>query len=263
MSRLAWDAIGQRLYETGVEKGVVFPYLNNGYSTGVAWNGLISVTESPSGAEPNPLYADNIKYLNLMSTEEFKATVEAYTYPKEFEVCDGTAEIANGVNIGQQKRAPFGLCYQTKIGNDTEGTEKGYKIHIIYGAQASPSEKGYSTINDNPEAISFSWELTTTPVSVDGHKPTATVTIDSTKVNDDTLMTAIEDIIYGKDIPAFSASKTYAVDDIVTHENKFYKCKTAISTAAAWDATKWDEIEDTFAPRLPLPAELVEMFRSA
>lgn len=196
MSKLIWDLTGERFYETGVEKGVLFPYVNNAYSTGVVWNGLTSVSESPSGAEPTPLYADNIKYLNLVSSEEFGATIEAYTYPDEFAACDGSAEIATGVAIGQQKRSMFGLSYVTKIGNDTNGAEHGYKIHLIYGALASPSEKGYSTVNDSPEAITFSWEVSTTPVEVPGFKPTASVTIDSTKVKDSELA-ALEKILYG------------------------------------------------------------------
>ena len=196
MSKLVWDQTTERLYETGVEKGVLFPFKSNAYQKGVAWNGLTAVTESPSGAENTALYADNIKYLNLMSNEEFGATIEAYTYPDEFAECDGSASIATGVAIGQQKRIPFGLSYVTKIGNDTDGSDHGYKIHIIYGAQASPSEKGYSTINDSPEAITFSWEVTTTPVEVEGFKPTACVTIDSTKA-DPTKLASLEAQLYG------------------------------------------------------------------
>lgn len=200
MSKLVWDQTGQRTYETGVKQGVLYPQATGAtgdlYPKGVAWNGLTAVTESPSGAESNPLYADDIKYLNLLSAEEFGATVEAYTYPEEFAQCDGSAELAPGVMIGQQPRKPFGLSYKTTIGNDTEGNDYGYKLHIIYGAMAAPSEKGYATINDSPEAITFSWELTTTPVSVNGFKPTATVTIDSTKTDSDKLK-ALEDILYG------------------------------------------------------------------
>lgn len=199
MAALVWDQTNERLYETGVEKGVLFPYKSGAYQTGVAWNGLTAVTESPSGAENTALYADNIKYLNLMSNEEFGATIEAYTYPDEFAECDGSASVANGVSIGQQKRIPFGLSYVTKIGNDTDGSDHGYKIHIIYGAQASPSEKGYSTINDSPEAITFSWEITTTPVEYSTNfKPTACVTIDSTKA-DATKLKTLEDQLWGTD----------------------------------------------------------------
>ncbi len=199
MAKLVWDKTGERFYETGVKKGVLYPQEPDGtYSKGVAWNGLISVTESPSGAEVTPIYADNIKYVNLISAEEFGATIEAYTYPDEFAQCDGSAEIAKGVMIGQQARKPFGLSYVTTLGNDVNGDDYGYKIHIIYGALASPSEKGYSTINDSPEAITFSWEITTTPVEVTGRKPTACVTIDSTKVDPDKLAD-LEEILYGKD----------------------------------------------------------------
>jgi len=197
MTQLAWDSVGERLYETGVSKGVLYPVDSNGaYPLGIAWNGLISVSESPSGAEATPLYADNIKYLNLMSNEEFAATIEAYMYPDEFAVCDGSVALQSGMYIGQQVRTKFGLCYRTALGNDVEGTEYGYKLHIIYGAQASPSEKAYSTINDSPEAITFSWEVNTTPVEVSGHQPTATVIIDSTKV-DAGALAALELILYG------------------------------------------------------------------
>ena len=198
MSKLTWDASGERLYETGVKQGVLYVMGSNGYGNGVAWNGLTAITESPSGAESTPLYADDIKYLDLRSTEEFGATIEAYTYPVEFEECDGSATIANGVVIGQQPRKPFGLCYRTAIGNDTDGNEHGYKLHIVYGCQASPSEKQYSTINDSPEAITFSWEVNTTPVNVTGKKPTATLIIDSTKA-DKAKLTALEAILYGSE----------------------------------------------------------------
>lgn len=199
MSKLVWDNTGDRLYETGVKNGVLYPQGPTGnYPKGVAWNGLTAVTESPSGAEATALYADDIKYLNLLSTEEFGATIEAYTYPAEFEECDGSASLAKGVSIGQQKRKQFGLAYRTALGNDVDGNDYGYKLHLIYGALAAPSEKGYATINDSPEAITFSWEVTTTPVSVEGFKPTASVTIDSTKVDAEKLA-ALEAILYGKD----------------------------------------------------------------
>lgn len=199
MSKLVWDNTGDRLYETGVKQGVLYPQGPTGnYPKGVAWNGLTAVTESPSGAEATALYADDIKYLNLLSTEEFGATIEAYTYPAEFEECDGSASLAKGVSIGQQKRKQFGLAYRTTLGNDVDGNDYGYKLHLIYGALAAPSEKGYATINDSPEAITFSWEVTTTPVSVEGFKPTASVTIDSTKVDAEKLA-ALEVILYGKD----------------------------------------------------------------
>lgn len=201
MAKLVWDETGKRFYETGVDHGVLYPLDESGkYSKGVAWNGLSAVTESPSGAEPTAIYADNIKYLNLMSAEEFGATIEAYTYPDEWTECDGSAAIATGVYAGQQPRKTFGLCYRTKLGNDVDGEDHGYKLHLIYGALASPSEKGYQTVNDSPEAITFSWEVTTTPVNVKGFKPTACITIDSTKANETDLAT-LEGILYGSGEP--------------------------------------------------------------
>ncbi len=197
MSKLVWDQTGEHFYETGVKNGVLYVQGENGtYPKGVAWNGLTAVTESPSGAEATALYADDIKYLNLLSNEEFGATIEAYTYPEEFAQCDGSASLGTGVSIGQQARKTFGLCYRTVVGNDTDGSDFGYKIHIIYGCLAAPSEKAYATINDSPEAITFSWEITTTPVNVEGFKPTASIVIDSTKVAPEKL-TAFEKIIYG------------------------------------------------------------------
>ena len=197
MAKLVWDESGKRLYETGVEKGVLYVQGENGqYQKGVAWNGLTAVTESPSGAEPTALYADDIKYLELFSAEEFGATIEAYTYPAEFEACDGSASLGEGVTIGQQDRKAFGLCYRTIVGNDVKGNENGYKLHLIYGAKAKPSEKAYATVNDSPEAVTFSWEVTTTPVNVAGFKPTASVTIDSTKIEPEKLK-LIEDKLYG------------------------------------------------------------------
>lgn len=197
MAKIVWDQTGERLYETGVKKGVLYPMAAGGtYPKGVAWNGLTAVTESPSGAEATPLYADDIKYLTLMSVEEFGGTIEAYTYPKEFEECDGSAELTAGVSIGQQPRKSFGFSYVTTIGNDVDSNKHGYKLHLVYGALASPSEKAYSTINDSPEAITFSWEFTTTPVAVNGFEPTACITIDSTKVEAQKL-TALEAKLYG------------------------------------------------------------------
>ena len=196
MSKLVWDQTGERTYETGVDRGVLYPLQEDGYTKGVAWNGLTSVSENPSGAEASPVYADNIKYLNLISVEEFGASVEAYTYPEEFAECDGTAAIATGVYVGQQTRKTFGMCYRTKLGNDVLGDEYGYKLHLIYGCKASPSEKAYQTVSDSPEAMTMSWELTTTPVNVTGFKPTACVTIDSTKV-DAAKLAEFEAILYG------------------------------------------------------------------
>jgi hypothetical protein len=197
MSILTWDNIGERFYETGITKGVLYVQDNAGaYSTGVSWSGLISVSESPSGAEPTPIYADNIKYLNLLSVEELGLTIEAYTYPDEFGECDGSVELSTGVTIGQQPRKAFGLVYKTLLGNDTDGNDYGYKLHLVYGAMAAPSEKSYSTVNDSPEALTFSWEVTTTPVAVTGFKPTASIVIDSTKV-DATKLAALEAILYG------------------------------------------------------------------
>ena len=199
MSKLVWDQTGEREYETGVKNGVLYPQGEGGtYPKGIAWNGLISVTESPSGAEEQALYADDIKYAAPRSREEFGATIEAYTYPEAFEKCDGSAQLAPGVTIGQQTRTPFGLAYKTTIGNDTENNNYGYKLHLIYGATAAPSEKAYQTINDSPEAITFSWELTTTPVSVKGYEPTAILTIDSTKT-DPTKLATLEGILFGSE----------------------------------------------------------------
>lgn len=213
MPKLTWDNTGERIFETGVKQGVLYPIQSDGkYTKGVAWNGLTAVTESPSGAEATALYADDIKYLNLLSNEEFGATIEAYTYPDEFAECDGSAELATGVMIGQQKRKTFGLCYRTTIGNDVEGNDYGYKLHLVYGCLAAPSEKGYSTINDNPDAITFSWEVSTTPVNVEGFKPTSQITIDSTKA-DPTKLAALEAILYGS---AETEAKLPLPDEVAT-----------------------------------------------
>lgn len=198
MSKLVWDVVGERNYETGVSKGVLYPMVSGAYPKGVAWSGLTTVTETASGAEATPLYADNIKYLNLMSVEELGGTIEAYTAPDEFSACDGTAEITPGVTVGQQPRQTFGLAYQTILGNDTENNKHGYKIHLVYGALASPTERSYATVNDSPEAMTMSWEFSTTPVSVTGFEPTSLVVIDSTKVDAEKLA-AFEAIIYGSD----------------------------------------------------------------
>ena len=224
MSKIKWDETGKRYYETGVDHGVLYPIGSNGkYDKGVAWNGLISVTEAPSGAEPNNLYADNIKYLVLVGAEDFGYTIEAYTYPDEWAACDGSAEPVPGMSIGQQARKVFGLVHRTKLGNDTDGQDHGYKLHLLYGGLASPSERGYQTVNDSPEAITFSWEVTTTPVDVPGFKPTACVIINSTKVDGEKLA-ALEEILYGKDPAAEGGT----------------------------DGTE---------PRLPLPAEVIELLK--
>ena len=206
MAKIAWDATGSRQYETGVDRGVLYVMGASTYGTGVPWNGLTAVTESPSGAEASPFYADNIKYANLMSAEDFGCTIEAYTYPDAFAECDGSAAPKVGVQIGQQTRKTFGFSYRTSIGNDTAGQNAGYKIHVVYGCLAAPSEKNYQTINDSPEPLAFSWEVSTTPVAVTGYKPTATLVIDSTKISAGSL-TAVEEALYGKDgTPGSSAS---------------------------------------------------------
>lgn len=213
MPKLVWDKTGEKFYETGVRNGVLYVMSVDGtYPAGVVWNGLTAVTENPSGAEATPIYADDSKYLNLMSAEEFGATIEAYTYPDEFAECDGSAEVATGVMIGQQGRKVFGLAYKTSLGNDIEGTDYGYKIHLIYGAQASPSEKGYQTINDSPEAIAFSWEVATTPVPVTGFKPTASLVIDSTKV-EATKLADLEKLLFGD---TATSAKLPLPDEIIT-----------------------------------------------
>ena len=224
MSKLTWDNAGERLYETGVKQAALYVQENGAYPKGVAWNGITAVTESPSGAEATALYADDTKYLSLVSAEEFGATIEAYMYPDEFAECDGSASIATGVTIGQQKRKTFGLAYKTTLGNDVESNDYGYKLHLIYGALAAPSEKAYATINDSPEAITFSWEVTTTPVNVTGHKPTALITIDSTKV-DKKKLAALEEILYGKNPTT-------------------------------------PEAHDGVEPRLPLPDEIAELMKT-
>ena len=212
MAKLEFDKTGEKIYETGVEQCALFVRGASGYNPGVAWNGITSITENPSGAEASAVYADNIKYLNIVSGEDFGATIEAYTYPDEFGVCDGSAEVATGVKIGQQERKPFGLAYKTKIGNDTDGISHGYKLHIIYNAQAAPSSKAYQTINESPEAISFSWEITTTPEAVNGYKASASVTIDSTAV-EPAKLTALEKKIYGD---TSSEPTLPSIDEIIT-----------------------------------------------
>lgn len=213
MPKITWDEIGARFYETGVDHGVLYPQASNGlYPAGVAWNGLTAITESPSGAEAQPLYADNIKYLNMTSAEEFGCTIEAYTYPDEFLQCDGGSEPTPGLTVGQQGRKQFGLCYRTRLGNDVDGNDHGYKLHLLYGALAAPSEKSYNSINESPEAISFSWEVTTTPVAVATMKPTASLVIDSTKV-DSVKLAALEVILYGAEA---TAARLPLPDEVIT-----------------------------------------------
>ena len=220
MSKLVWDKVGERFYETGVRNGALYVQdaKTGAYKTGVAWNGLISVSETPTGGESNPLYADDIKYLDLVSVEELGGTIEAYTYPEEFGVCDGSAEIAPGVIAGQQGRLAFGLVYRTALGNDTEYDGYGYKLHLIYGAKVTPSERGYSTISDSPEAITFSWEYTTTPVAVpgDGNRPTSLLTIDSTKV-DEAKMKTFEEILFGADGGESGAPMLPLPEEVIAH----------------------------------------------
>lgn len=274
MSKLIWDVAGQKTYETGVDHGVLYDINDQGqYVDGVAWNGLTAVTESPSGAENTDLYADNIKYLILKSAEQFGGTITAYTYPEEFEKHDGTANLADGITIGQQSRSPFGLCYRTNVGNDVKGNDYGYKIHLIYGASANPSEKNYQTINDSPEAIEFSWEFSTTPVNVTGFKPTASVIIDSTKLTTTAAqqhLADLEAILYGTDATVtyteftgneFEQGVTYyersgeeghyvytPTEDVTYDETKTYYTKS--ETAGT-------------APRLPLPDEVKSIFTTA
>lgn len=196
MTALVWDATGEHFYETGVDHGVLYIPTEGVYSKGVAWNGLTGVTESPSGAESNPQYADNIKYLNLISAEEWAGTIEAFTYPDEFAACNGEKELTAGVTVGQQSRSTFGMSYRTKIGNDTDGSDHAYKIHLLYGLTAAPSEKAYTTVNDSPEAVTFSWEASSVPVNVSGMLPTSSITIDS-RTADKTKLAALEKILYG------------------------------------------------------------------
>ena len=258
---IEWDKTGEKLYETGVDHCVLYPYNSEAnpayYGPGVPWNGITNVSENPSGAEANKFYADNIKYANILSAEEFGASIGAYMYPEEFEECDGSKEVAPGVFIGQQNRKVFGLAYRTILGNDTDNNNHGYKLHLVYGAMASPSEKTYNTVNDSPDLIEFSWEMTTTPVNVSGSKPTATVILDSTKT-DATKLAALEEILYGITADPYDATATYAVGDYCTHSNKLYRCKTAIPTAEEWTTGHWDEI-DPPVPRLPLPDEIVTL----
>lgn len=265
MAKLAWNAVGERTYETGVRQTVLYPIVGSTYSTGVAWNGTTAITESPSGAEPTALYADDIKYLNLMSAEEFGGTIEAYTYPDEFKKCDGSEEIATGVTIGQQDRQPFGLCYRTTKGNDTQSNAYGYLLHIVYGCLASTSEKGYTTISDSPEAITFSWEFKSTPVNVTGFKPTATVIIDSTKC-DPTKLATLEAILYGADgsmqyVEFTGTAFVQGVDyyersGAGTEQSPYVYTKTE-DTSYNSEKTYYEyKLVGASDPRLPLPDEI-------
>ena len=274
--KVQWDLTGERQYETGVDHGVLYPLntQSKAYDNGVAWNGLTSIQETPSGAESNPLYADNIKYLDLRSAEEFGATVEAYMFPDEFAVLDGSASLAQGVTIGQQKRGIFGLSYRTKIGNDVDGDDAGYKLHLIYGAMASPSERQYETVNDNPDAIQFSWELSTTPVAVEGFKPTALVTIDSTKANP-TNLAKLESILYGSDATEAKAAVYKETEDTEKQDGKTYYTKSGSNytqftgSSFAAGTTYYEmvspavEASNGAAPRLPLPDEVKAIMTAA
>lgn len=261
MPRLEWDKTGERLYETGVRQCVLYRQDAQGaYSTGVAWNGITSISQSPTGADSNPIYADDIKYLDLRSIEEEEGTIEAYTYPEEFEECDGSAQLTDGVVVHQQPRKAFGLCYRTTLGNDVAFEDYGYKLHLIYGCTCSPSEKSFETINDSPEAITFSWDYTTTPVKVTGKKNTSSLEIDSTKV-DAAKLTVLEGVLYGVDALAFSSTSKYPAGSFVTHEDKVYTNPQAIDTAGEWNASNWVEVENP-GPRLPLPDEVVRILTS-
>jgi hypothetical protein len=262
MAKLLWDQNGERTYETGVDHGILFVQESGVYGEGVAWNGLTTVTESPSGAEASAIYADNIKYLNLYSAEEFGATIEAYTYPDEFGVCDGSADIATGVSIGQQERKSFGFAYRTRLGNDTDGDSYGEKIHLLYGCRASTTQKGYSTVNDSPEAINFSWEITTTPVPVEGFRPTANVIIDSTKT-DETKYKQLLAIIEGSDDTYTLLESEPA--DFTTNYSSYYKKNAqgkyvALESAETFAADTYYSKTAGTASRLPLPAEIIDLF---
>lgn len=263
MPKLKWDATGEHFYETGVRNGVLYVMDNTGkYPNGVVWNGLTAVTESPTGADTTALYADDQKYLNLIAAEDFEATIEAYTYPKQFGECDGSAQIATGIRIGQQSRKTFGLSYRTILGNDVAGDAYGYKIHLIYGAVAAPSEKAYETVNDSPDAITFSWELSTTPVPVTGYKATASLEIDSTDFTEaPEKLALLEAILYGADAEEYDSSKTYKIGDAVLHTESTAS-KTYIAAedgiTGEWDGSKWLEVA-TVGPRLPLPDEIIEL----
>ena len=258
--QLVWDDTGNKLYELGIDRGVLYLNQSGSYPNGVAWNGLTGVTESPSGAEATALYANNGKYINLYSAEEFGCTIEAYTYPDEFMLCDGSAEVAKGVYIGQQTRTPFGFTYRTLVGNDSDGQDHGYKIHMIYGATASPSEKAYATINDSPEAITFSWETTTTPVNVTGQKPTATLVVDSTKC-DPAKLKELEAILYGSGPVALEEEP----EDWATAYANYFKLEDGeykpLESAESFVANRF--YKNGTAARLPMPDEVATLMQVA
>lgn len=263
MAKLIWDKSGEKTYETGVDHGILFVNDKGTYGKGIAWNGLTAVTESPSGAEASAIYADNIKYLNLYSAEEFGATIEAYTYPDEWAECDGSASIATGVTIGQQERKSFAFAYRTKLGNDLEGDAYGEKLHIIYGCRASTSERGYQTVNDSPEAITFSWEITTTPINVEGFKPTANVIIDSTKT-DETKYKRILAILEGAEdtyTKTTSEPEDWATNytDYYTKDGNTYTPVPEGSGAPTWAADTYYSKTAGADSRLLLPDEIIDL----
>lgn len=273
MPKLNWDQAGNRKYETGVDRGVLYVQEAGGsYGNGVAWNGLTGVTETPSGAEETKLWADNIKYLSIRSAEEFGGTIEAYTYPDEWQLCDGSASLVEGVHVGQQGRRPFGLSYRTTVGNDTELNEHGYKLHLVYGASVSPSERAYATINDSPEAITFSWEFTTTPIdipsSVGDFKPTAILTIDTTELEngkDNTNLKALEKILYGDDTTEwYSEATDVTADNFATKKSSLYEkdgsTYTATDDNSYSSSTTYYYKNTGLVASLPTPAEVYAQF---
>lgn len=259
--RLEWDKVGEKKYEMGTDRGVLYPMDNKGlYSTGVVWNGLSAVTESPGGAEPSNIYADNIKYASMRSAETFGCTIEAYTYPQEFAACDGSKPIAKGVTVGQQTRNTFGFSYRTLIGNDTATEDDdGYKLHLVYGCTASPSEKGYQTVSDSPEAITMSWEIETTPVNVPGLKPTATIVIDSTECDPEKLK-KLEDILYGTN-PDPAQAAAYGVSTMADEDTEVGEGEDDMTGSDPSEETPSDPTPTTgTVARLPLPEEIMEIF---
>lgn len=270
MSKIVWDQIGEHFFETGTKNGVLYPYnkTTGKYKPGVAWNGLTAATETPEGAEANDQYADDMKYLVLYSPETFKGTIEAFSYPDEFKECDGSKDVATGVTIGQQERKTFGFCFRTAIGNDVDGQDKGYKLHLWYGCKASPSERSYATINDSPEAITFSWEVTTTPVNVDGYKPISTITIDSTKVDADKLASFLN-TIYGTD-GTVSYSAVTPVGSENPHTSGWYE-RSGTDPNYVYTLTEDTTVNDQKTyyskntagatdPELPMPADVISHF---